>query len=164
MSRFAVSCEQLAIVAHLDDVIFPSNQSSSRFRTLIWRSFRASAAARSQKGPLTRTVARMLSAPMIARSRQSRNHRTHAVTSVPPLGSNPCGDQAWAVSFSYATMTKLATPSRYLPRMFVRRPSLLSNAKTTPLRLRQPQDLISKPGTSVANVVGGGRAGLSHQL
>lgn len=38
MSGFDVSCERLAISAHFDDVIQPSNPSSSRFSALIRRS------------------------------------------------------------------------------------------------------------------------------
>lgn len=92
MSRFAVSCEHLAITAHFDEVILPSNPFSNRFSTLIWRSFSASAAARSQNWPLATTAARTPSAPWIARPRQSRNQRIQAVTSVPPfwVRSNSC--------------------------------------------------------------------------
>ncbi len=73
MSRKAVSGEHFSIVAHLLDVSLPSKPSNSRFSMSRCRSLIRAVACRFQKSAFSSTAARMVSAPLKARSRQPRN-------------------------------------------------------------------------------------------
>src|SRR5690606_2604121 len=85
MSRIAVSREVFVILAHLDDVSFPSKLSRSRFSIFRCLSLKEVSACRSQKSDFVNVFFKVESDAFMAFVKVVKNHFSHAVISKVPF-------------------------------------------------------------------------------